>query len=289
MTARQIADHYETLGVHPDATQAEVNAAFRRLAREQHPDRFAGAPDGVRAAAEEAFKRLSVAFEVLRDAERREAYDLMRAGRAPAQAIEVEPPLATVRSAAGTFSVAATLVVLEGALADMQLDVRCDDGGIELMALDARPEPGAPNLLRLTVRGRVVDGGSRTMHLLYTAGAAAAAQSVDLRVAAPGLRGFMRNVSFTRFGGFWGWFPYAVVVLGIALAIAGGSAYAVGAKPGGFIALSFGIPMTIVGLVVLARNWVIMRFALEGWGRWIIIVLTVIGIRVALIFARDAF
>jgi hypothetical protein len=289
VTTSRLPDHYETLGIRADARQAEVNAAFRRLAREQHPDRFATAPEPVRAEAEERFKILSVAYEVLRDAERREAYDRMRAGGAPVQAIEVRPAAVQARSAAGTFSLEVELHILEGSIAEMQLDARCDDAGVELTSLDARPDRQFPHVLHLTLRGTVIEGGSRVMHLLYTAGAAAAAQTVDLRVAAPGLRDVARAVSTTRFGGFWGWLPYATLVSGAVLALSGGAAYVAGARPGGFMALSFGVPLTVVSLALLGRNWVIMRFALEGWGRWIAIGLTFIGIRVAFVLARNAF
>src|SRR4051812_13203520 len=62
-------DYYEVLGVSRDASEAEVKKAFRRLARELHPD-VNQAPD-----AEERFKEAAEAYEVLSDAERRRTYD----------------------------------------------------------------------------------------------------------------------------------------------------------------------------------------------------------------------
>ena len=64
------ADHYAVLGVAHDATQDEIKRAYRRLARELHPDVN---PDPV---AEERFKDVTAAYEVLSDPQRRQMYDL---------------------------------------------------------------------------------------------------------------------------------------------------------------------------------------------------------------------
>jgi molecular chaperone DnaJ len=63
-------DYYEVLGVSRDADEATVKKAFRRLARELHPDVNAHDPD-----AEEKFKEAAEAYEVLSDEERRRTYD----------------------------------------------------------------------------------------------------------------------------------------------------------------------------------------------------------------------
>jgi molecular chaperone DnaJ len=62
-------DYYEVLGVSRDASESEIKKAFRRLARELHPD-VNKEPD-----AEERFKEAAEAYEVLSDAERRRTYD----------------------------------------------------------------------------------------------------------------------------------------------------------------------------------------------------------------------
>jgi molecular chaperone DnaJ len=64
-----MADHYELLGLARDASPEEIKRAFRRLARELHPDTN---PDP---AAEAQFKLVAQAYEVLSDPEKRERYD----------------------------------------------------------------------------------------------------------------------------------------------------------------------------------------------------------------------
>jgi molecular chaperone DnaJ len=63
-------DPYEVLGVERDAEEQQIKKAFRRLARELHPDVNAHDPD-----AEEKFKEAAEAYEILSDAERRATYD----------------------------------------------------------------------------------------------------------------------------------------------------------------------------------------------------------------------
>ena len=65
-------DYYEILGVPRSATQAEIKKAFRKLAREHHPDRNPGDT-----AAEQRFKDVNEANAVLSDAEKRKQYDLL--------------------------------------------------------------------------------------------------------------------------------------------------------------------------------------------------------------------
>src|SRR3954452_13603490 len=74
-------DLYALLDVDPSATPDELRAARGFKLRAFHPDRFASAKD--RARAEEMTKRVNAAWEILRDPQRRAAYD--RARRAGAQ------------------------------------------------------------------------------------------------------------------------------------------------------------------------------------------------------------
>jgi len=73
-------DYYEVLGVSRDASPEEIKRAYRGKAKELHPDKN---PDA-RAQAEEKFKRVAEAYEVLSDSDKRAQYD--RYGHAgPAQ------------------------------------------------------------------------------------------------------------------------------------------------------------------------------------------------------------
>src|SRR4026207_830501 len=64
-----VRDLYEILGVGRDATDDEIRRAYRTLAREHHPD-VSGDP-----AAEERFKEIAGAHEILSDPEKRARYD----------------------------------------------------------------------------------------------------------------------------------------------------------------------------------------------------------------------
>ena len=66
-------DYYRALGVSPDASPADVTKAYRALARQLHPDHN---PDD--AAAEERFKQVSAAYDVIGDATKRKQYDEIR-------------------------------------------------------------------------------------------------------------------------------------------------------------------------------------------------------------------
>jgi curved DNA-binding protein len=70
----EFKDYYDILGVKPTASEAEIKTAYRKLARKYHPDK------NKEAGAEEKFKAINEANEVLGDKEKRAAYDQLRAG-----------------------------------------------------------------------------------------------------------------------------------------------------------------------------------------------------------------
>jgi len=68
-------DFYKTLGVAKDASAADIKKAYRKLARENHPDSHPG-----NKAAEERFKSIAEAYDVVGDTEKRKQYDDLRSG-----------------------------------------------------------------------------------------------------------------------------------------------------------------------------------------------------------------
>jgi molecular chaperone DnaJ len=65
-----MADFYATLGVARDASDDDIKKAYRKLAMQWHPDRNGGSKD-----AEEKFKTITEAYDVLRDPQKRAAFD----------------------------------------------------------------------------------------------------------------------------------------------------------------------------------------------------------------------
>jgi len=69
--AVKFRDYYEVLGVNRTASEADIRKAFRALARKYHPDKNKSK------GAEETFKQINEAYEVLKDTEKRKKYDLL--------------------------------------------------------------------------------------------------------------------------------------------------------------------------------------------------------------------
>ena len=68
-----IPEYYKTLGVSEDASQTDIKKAYRKLARDNHPDRNPDNPE-----AEERFKKIQEAYDTLGDEAKRKQYDQMR-------------------------------------------------------------------------------------------------------------------------------------------------------------------------------------------------------------------
>ena len=66
-------DYYAVLGVPKNADQAEIKKAYRKLAQKHHPDANAGNKE-----AEDRFKEISSAYDVIGDPEKRKSYDQVR-------------------------------------------------------------------------------------------------------------------------------------------------------------------------------------------------------------------
>jgi curved DNA-binding protein len=80
----EFKDYYKVMGVARDATEAQIKQAYRKLARKYHPD-VSKEPD-----AEARFKEVGEAYEVLRSAEKRGAYDRLGSGPRPGE--DFRPP-----------------------------------------------------------------------------------------------------------------------------------------------------------------------------------------------------
>src|SRR5258707_15618830 len=78
-------NYYESLGVSRDASPEEIRRAYRALARKHHPD------VNKEAGAEDRFKEISEAYEVLRDEEKRARYDQLGANWRAGQDVSGDP------------------------------------------------------------------------------------------------------------------------------------------------------------------------------------------------------
>lgn len=66
---------YEILGVTKNATDEEIKSAYRKLAKKYHPDLYSGKPESEKKEAEEMFKKINHAYQVLSDPQKKANYD----------------------------------------------------------------------------------------------------------------------------------------------------------------------------------------------------------------------
>ena len=84
-------EHYATLRVRPNASRAEIERAYRRLARANHPDLLVHAGAETKRRAEANLKRINAAYRVVGDPQRRLQYDRERTLRAARQRAATHP------------------------------------------------------------------------------------------------------------------------------------------------------------------------------------------------------
>ena len=108
-------DFYEVLGVSKDADEKAIKSAYRKLAMANHPDRNASDED-----AAERFKEASEAYEVLKDSQKRAAYDQMghaafeQSGGLAAQVLAVAVFLIFLSRCSRNFQAGAGVLIRRG-------------------------------------------------------------------------------------------------------------------------------------------------------------------------------
>ena len=68
-------DYYEVLGIDKNAGESDIKKAYRKAAMKYHPDKFANASDAEKKDAEEKFKEVNEAYQILSDSQKKQQYD----------------------------------------------------------------------------------------------------------------------------------------------------------------------------------------------------------------------
>jgi len=93
-------DLYDVLGVSPEADDVTIRKAYKKLAVTLHPDRYVDKPQAEREDAQHKFAKVSYAYNVLKDTEKRNEYDFMRRMGVSAPDADPEPPSVSPEEAA---------------------------------------------------------------------------------------------------------------------------------------------------------------------------------------------
>lgn len=141
-------DYYETLGVDRNASDKEIKSAYRKLARKWHPDLH---PPADKKKAEEKFKQINEAYEVLKDPEKRKKYDQLGSRWKEGQGFQPPPDMDGVRFyTSGDFS-GGSFEGFEGGFSDF-FKMFFGGGGPK-----GRTADGSRSARRRTVRGEDVE------------------------------------------------------------------------------------------------------------------------------------
>ena len=68
-------DYYEVLGLSKNASESEIKKAYRKAAMKYHPDKFSNSSEAEKKEAEEKFKEINEAYEILSDSQKKATYD----------------------------------------------------------------------------------------------------------------------------------------------------------------------------------------------------------------------
>lgn len=193
----KVADYYEILGVPRTASEKEIKAAFRKLARRHHPDVN---PDDKQA--EMRFKEISEAHDVLSDPEKRKLYDSFGGDWRAAQAAGANPAAGGPRPGSGRRGPRVTYQTVD----DVDLDELFRNGGLGDIFGAFRQPGGATAMeaeaaVRVTLR-EAYTGTARSFELpdgrrIEVKVPAGVASGAILRV--PGLRARVEVAADPRF------------------------------------------------------------------------------------------
>ena len=120
-----LPDHYETLGLDRECSEADIRQAYRKLSRRHHPDTNGGSSESVTRT-----QALNAAHEVLRDAARRRAYDedLLIAEDTARATASASAPAATRRTGRRSTNITQQVALkLEEFLRGTRLEIRVND------------------------------------------------------------------------------------------------------------------------------------------------------------------